>query len=87
MAKCMVKFLKTNQLNRVRNDLYLGFSFPFPLRQDTLASGVLIKWTKEISYPGVVGQDVVQMLQKAFDQSQVSCKSREIFASLLALKC
>jgi len=42
----------------------MGFTFSFPTEQDALNRGRLIVWNKEFNASGVVGQDVVAMLQE-----------------------
>ncbi|XP_055802184.1 hexokinase-2-like [Solanum dulcamara] len=46
----------------------LGFTFSFPVKQLSIASGTLIKWTKGFSIEDVVGQDVVGELTKAMER-------------------
>ncbi|PKA65325.1 Hexokinase-1 [Apostasia shenzhenica] len=46
----------------------LGFTFSFPVRQTSLASGTLIKWTKGFSIDEMVGEDVVSELTKAMER-------------------
>jgi hexokinase len=46
----------------------LGFTFSFPVRQTSLASGNLIKWTKGFSIEDAVGQDIVGELTKAMER-------------------
>ncbi|KAL0905567.1 hypothetical protein M5K25_023998 [Dendrobium thyrsiflorum] len=46
----------------------LGFTFSFPVRQTSLASGTLIKWTKGFSIEETVGEDVVSELTKAIER-------------------
>lgn len=41
----------------------LGFTFSFPVEQSALDAGKLICWNKGFSASGVVGEDVVQLLQ------------------------
>ncbi|XP_052198871.1 hexokinase-1-like [Diospyros lotus] len=45
----------------------LGFTFSFPVRQSSIASGSLIKWTKGFSIEDAVGQDVVGELTRAME--------------------
>lgn len=47
----------------------LGFTFSFPVKQLSIASGTLIKWTKGFSIEDVVGQDVVGELAKAMERA------------------
>ncbi|KAL3829933.1 hypothetical protein ACJIZ3_018735 [Penstemon smallii] len=46
----------------------LGFTFSFPIRQLSLASGTLIKWTKGFLIEDAVGEDVVEELTKAMER-------------------
>jgi len=46
----------------------LGFTFSFPIEQTGLASGSLVTWNKGFSAEGVVGKDVVAMLQEQFER-------------------
>ncbi|KAJ3673273.1 hypothetical protein LUZ60_006647 [Juncus effusus] len=46
----------------------LGFTFSFPVKQLSLSSGTLIKWTKGFCIEGAVGQDVVEELTKAMER-------------------
>ncbi|XP_072976529.1 hexokinase-3-like [Typha angustifolia] len=43
----------------------LGFTFSFPVRQISVSSGALIKWTKGFSIEDAVGKDVSQCLEEA----------------------
>src|SRR5258708_24815378 len=54
--------------------LHLGLTFSFPVEQTALASGTLLSWTKGLSATGAVGQDVVQLLQDAFNRNGVRVK-------------
>lgn len=49
----------------------LGFTFSFPIDQTTINSGLLIKWTKNFVAEGVVGKDVCDLLNKAFERKKV----------------
>ncbi|KAJ7973780.1 Phosphotransferase [Quillaja saponaria] len=46
----------------------LGFTFSFPVRQLSIASGTLIKWTKGFNIEDAVGEDVVGELTKAMEK-------------------
>ncbi|KAK4343410.1 hypothetical protein RND71_036504 [Anisodus tanguticus] len=46
----------------------LGFTFSFPVKQMSIASGTLIKWTKGFSIEDAVGKDVVGELIKAMER-------------------
>lgn len=45
----------------------LGFTFSFPVQQTAINRGRLLRWTKGYDIPDAVGQDVCQLLQRAFD--------------------
>ena len=42
----------------------MGFTFSFPTEQTALNAGKLIVWNKEFTASGVVGNDVVALLQE-----------------------
>ncbi|XP_072966760.1 hexokinase-2-like [Typha angustifolia] len=46
----------------------LGFTFSFPVKQTSIASGTLIKWTKGFCINDTVGEDVVAELTKALER-------------------
>uniref|UniRef100_A0A0D9XD86 Phosphotransferase n=1 Tax=Leersia perrieri TaxID=77586 RepID=A0A0D9XD86_9ORYZ len=46
----------------------LGFTFSFPVRQTSIASGKLIRWTKAFAVDDAVGEDVVAALQAAMSK-------------------
>jgi len=46
----------------------LGFTFSFPVKQSSISSGTLIKWTKGFSIAGTVGKDVVVALNEAMER-------------------
>nr|ACG37858.1 hexokinase-1 [Zea mays] len=52
----------------------LGFTFSFPVRQTSIASGTLIKWTKAFSVDDAVGEDVVAELQTAMEKQGVDMR-------------
>ena len=58
-------FLKKYKLPET-SSLNLGFTFSFPIRQTGIASGILICWTKGFEARGVVGNDVVKLMNEAF---------------------
>ncbi|XVE98081.1 hypothetical protein REPUB_Repub03eG0074700 [Reevesia pubescens] len=71
IASALAKFVATES-----EDLHvspgrqreLGFTFSFPVRQTSISSGTLIKWTKGFSIDDTVGQDVVGELTKAMER-------------------
>ncbi|KAG1346607.1 hexokinase-1 [Cocos nucifera] len=46
----------------------LGFTFSFPVKQISISSGTLIKWTKGFAIDGTVGEDVVVELTRAVER-------------------
>ncbi|KAH7888071.1 hexokinase [Phlebopus sp. FC_14] len=49
----------------------LALTFSFPVEQTALDSGKLLTWTKGFSAKNAVGNDVVQLLQDAFDRKHI----------------
>ncbi|XP_059457600.1 hexokinase-1-like [Corylus avellana] len=69
IAKALKKFVDTegeegfhHASGRQRE---LGFTFSFPVKQLSISSGTLIKWTKGFNIKDMVGQDVVGELNNA----------------------
>lgn len=67
IAICLSNFMKSEQLIG-RPELPLGFTFSFPCKQQGLASATLSTWTKGFDCDGVVGKDVVKLLQEAINK-------------------
>lgn len=63
IAQCLALFVK--DLNLQDEILPLGFTFSFPLKQEGLTKGYLVRWTKGFNCSGVVGEDVVALLEQA----------------------
>ena len=59
----MKTFLQARNLLDVPLDL--GFTFSFPVKQQGLDRGTLIRWTKGFDVKGVVGKDIVKLLNDA----------------------
>ncbi|KAL3277181.1 hypothetical protein HHI36_012532 [Cryptolaemus montrouzieri] len=66
IADCLYKFMKEENL--IGETLPLGFTFSFPLTQKSLTTGILKRWTKGFNCSGVVGEDVVHLLQDAIER-------------------
>lgn len=75
MADSVDSFL-TQIGSHVEDDdaLHLGFTFSFPVEQTALDSGTLLTWTKGFSAKNAQGNDVVKMLQDAFDRKHLHVK-------------
>ena len=63
----------------IRLPLYsrVAFTFSFPCKQNSLRQATLVSWTKGFSCTGVVGNDVVLLLQQAIDRRKVEGDSWE----------
>ena len=72
IANSVAKFIKDR---KIMKKLPLGFTFSFPVKQESLISGKLIRWTKDFKATGAEGEDVVQLLKAAFDRRGVSINS------------
>jgi len=70
IAHCIGKFLKDQGMEN-ETGLPLSFIFSFPVEQKSINSGFLKFWTKEFSAEGVVGKDVVNLLNEALRRSHV----------------
>uniref|UniRef100_A0A1A9WH75 Phosphotransferase n=1 Tax=Glossina brevipalpis TaxID=37001 RepID=A0A1A9WH75_9MUSC len=66
LADCLYAFIYKYELQK--DELSLGFTFSFPLKQTELSKGVLISWTKAFNCSGVVGHDVVDLLKEALNR-------------------
>ncbi|VDM33043.1 unnamed protein product [Hydatigera taeniaeformis] len=73
--------LQTGKGDETRNlldvPLDLGFTFSFPVNQEGLSRGTLIRWTKGFDVPDVVGKDIVVILNKAMTDLglKVTCRA------------
>lgn len=52
----------------------LGLTFSFPVEQTALNAGKILTWTKGFSAKNAIGNDVVQLLQDAFDRKHLHVK-------------
>lgn len=66
----LTKFMKDEHVPREK--MYLGFTFGFPLVKRGVKNGYLKQWTKGFKCSGVVGNDVVQLLNDAIERKGVS---------------
>jgi hexokinase len=64
LAESIKNFLMKEDID-VQRMCGLGFTFSFPVKQEGVARGRLIVWTKGFSAKGVVGRDIVGLLEKA----------------------
>lgn len=77
IAQCLALFIK--ELKMEKEVLPLGFTFSFPLTQHGLTKGILATWTKGFNCTGVVGEDVVALLEAAIAKRNVSTNACGIF--------
>ncbi|KAF8639769.1 hypothetical protein AX17_001029 [Amanita inopinata Kibby_2008] len=56
------------------DDVLLGLTFSFPVEQTALDSGKILTWTKGFSAKNAIGNDVVKLLQDAFDRKHMHVK-------------
>ncbi|KAK9303723.1 hypothetical protein QLX08_004717 [Tetragonisca angustula] len=66
IAQCLALFVK--DLNLQDQVLPLGFTFSFPLDQQGLTRGYLVRWTKGFNCSGVIDEDVVGLLEQAIER-------------------
>lgn len=52
----------------------LGFTFSFPVHQNGINKGTLIRWTKGFDIPDAIGQDVCALLQEEIDKLRLPVK-------------
>lgn len=72
IAKCLANFAKKKLGSTARNIGTLGFTFSFPVSQNSLTSGKLIQWTKGYDVDNVVNEDIVELLKKAITKNDVN---------------
>ncbi|BEI99192.1 hypothetical protein CcaverHIS631_0402350 [Cutaneotrichosporon cavernicola] len=51
--------------------LLLGFTFSFPVEQTAIDSGTLLTWTKGFNAKNAIGNDVVKLLNDAFERKHI----------------
>jgi len=71
LAQCIKDFLVKQKLPETEK-FPLGFTFSFPMTQLGLNVGLLVNWTKSFNCPGVIGEDVVKMLNTALSSEGVT---------------
>ncbi|MCF7790359.1 MAG: hypothetical protein K9M56_00030 [Victivallales bacterium] len=72
IADSIETFLSDNEIDRTK--IYdLAFTFSFPVEQTNVAAGTLIQWTKGFTAEGVVGEDVIVLLNEALRSKNINC--------------
>jgi len=64
IADCIKNFVKARRMN-LNEKHNVGFTFSFPIKQKSISSGILIRWTKGFKAKGVEGKDVVKLLNES----------------------
>ncbi|KAK9270748.1 hypothetical protein L1049_026331 [Liquidambar formosana] len=52
----------------------IGFTFSFPVKQTSIDSGILMKWTKGFAVSGTAGKDVVACLNEAMERQKLDMR-------------
>ncbi|KAL8137024.1 hypothetical protein V2J09_003025 [Rumex salicifolius] len=60
----------------------LGFTFSFPVKQTSISSGVLIRWTKGFNIEDAVEQDVVDELTRAMERKGLDMRVNDTVGTL-----
>ncbi|KAJ7781622.1 hypothetical protein B0H16DRAFT_1499098 [Mycena metata] len=63
-----------NPLEPTPDVVHLGLTFSFPVEQTALDSGKILTWTKGFSAKHAIGNDVVKLLQDAFNRKHMHVK-------------
>ncbi|KAK6729974.1 hypothetical protein RB195_006802 [Necator americanus] len=66
IAKALADFLIEKDV--ANDNLPVGFTFSYPCDQTSLRSATLLRWTKGVTATGVVGKDVVKLLEEAIER-------------------
>ena len=79
----IAKFKKDR--NIIDEQLPIGFTFPFPMKHESLTCGKLIRWTRDFKSTGAEGKDVVQLLKDAAKVSihQTSYRQPSLYFSYI----
>jgi glucokinase len=58
----IAKFTKDRN---IRKQLPIGFTFPFPMKHESLTCGKLVRWIRDFKGTGAEDKDIVQLLKEA----------------------
>jgi len=72
LAAKIVEFAKIN--GDTNNHIPIGFTFSFGVKQSRLDEGILVMWTKGYATRGVVGENVVDLMQKACERANLNVR-------------
>ncbi|XBW37395.1 hypothetical protein QEN19_002975 [Hanseniaspora menglaensis] len=68
LAKKILPFVKNLHQKENFKQYKLGFTFSYPVEQEKLDKGTLIRWTKGFQIESVVGKDIIFLLQQSLDK-------------------
>ncbi|KAF2671201.1 hexokinase [Microthyrium microscopicum] len=74
VAHSIEKFVKQNHDIDELGQLPLGFTFSYPVSQESIDHGVLQRWTKGFNVKGVEGEDVVPQFEAALAKRKLPIK-------------
>jgi len=88
IAGCIKVFMKEYKLDTGAKHS-VGFTFSFPVEKKGIASGVLLRWTKDFSASGVEGKDVVELLnaslkRKSLAGTKITALANDTVSTLMA---
>ncbi|XP_026317100.1 hexokinase-2-like [Hyposmocoma kahamanoa] len=66
LADCVLDFVRAEGMEQ--EELSLGFTFSFPMKQHSILSGELVTWTKSFKCGGMENVDVSALLQRCLDE-------------------
>ncbi|KAL2964208.1 hypothetical protein AAZX31_17G244000 [Glycine max] len=64
----------------------IGFTFSFPVKQASIDSGILIKWTKGFAVSGTAGRDVVACLNEAMERQGIDMRVSALISAIPKLQ-
>lgn len=83
-ASCLDTFIKDHFGNGTTEDVILeehislGFTFSYPMEQDAIDHGKLVRWTKGFGNPNTEGHDCAEMFRKSLEKYNVPIKMTSI---------
>ncbi|KAG9294345.1 hypothetical protein G9A89_001850 [Geosiphon pyriformis] len=72
VSRCVKKSVEGVDI--ICDELKMGVTFSFPVQQIAIDKGIAMKMGKGFTVPGLVGNDVVQLLNSAFDRQNLKIK-------------
>ncbi|KAK0531738.1 hexokinase [Tilletia horrida] len=79
-AECLHRFIKdhfgdgSDEGVILEENISLGFTFSYPMEQEKIDHGRLVRWTKGFGNPNTEGKDVAAMFRKALEKYDVPIK-------------